>query len=428
MNGALCDAVLEAKGSAAVLRSLEDSNLLVVALDRRREWYRYHHLFRELLRAELERREPDLIAELHLRAATWFDENGAPEMALEHAQLGGDVDRATELILHLAQPTWASGRLDTVLQWMDWVEDQGLIQRSPGVAVHGALIYALVGRPIDAERWVTAVERVSAEGVLDDGSTMESYYAYLRSVLGRDGIDGMRRDAAIASEGLSPASPYRPTMMHAEGACLLLEGDPGAADPVFAHAFDAAMQMGALPFAATILAERATIAIDRDDWNEAGTFSDDAYRIVRDSGTDDYWTSALVYAVAARVALHRGDIALAREDAAPAARLRPLLTYALPVLSVQALCELAQVYIGLADTAGSREVLRQARRHPPATAESRPAPAEGGRPPRAPRHHPHGKPRRCRRSRPRSSAWCRCSRPTSRSRRSASGCTFRVTP
>jgi LuxR family maltose regulon positive regulatory protein len=141
----------------------------------------------------------------------------------------------------------------------------------------------------------------------------------------------------------------------------LLEGDPDAADPVFAHAFDAAMRMGALPFAATILAERATIAIDRDDWNEAGAFSDHAYQMVRESGTDDYWTSALVYAVAARVALHRGDITVAREDAARAARLRPLLTYALPVLSVQALCELAQVYIGLADTAGSREVLRQAR-------------------------------------------------------------------
>jgi LuxR family maltose regulon positive regulatory protein len=69
MSGPLCDAVLDTRGSGGVLASLEDSNLLVVPLDRRRDWYRYHHLFHELLQAELERREPDLVESLHARAA-----------------------------------------------------------------------------------------------------------------------------------------------------------------------------------------------------------------------------------------------------------------------------------------------------------------------------------------------------------------------
>ena len=93
MCGPMCDAVLEAEGSADILRSLEDSNLLLVALDRKREWYRYHHLFRELLHAELERREPELVGPLHLRAATWSDAQGYRELALEHAQRGGDTER-----------------------------------------------------------------------------------------------------------------------------------------------------------------------------------------------------------------------------------------------------------------------------------------------------------------------------------------------
>jgi LuxR family maltose regulon positive regulatory protein len=76
--GPLCDAVLDTKGSGQVLASLEDSNLLVVPLDRRREWYRYHQLFRELLLADLRRREPELVSVLHARAAAWHEANGLP--------------------------------------------------------------------------------------------------------------------------------------------------------------------------------------------------------------------------------------------------------------------------------------------------------------------------------------------------------------
>ena len=71
LTGPLCDHVLDSEGSAAVLASLEHSHLLVVALDRQREWFRYHNLFRDMLRAELKRREPDLVPELHRRASAW---------------------------------------------------------------------------------------------------------------------------------------------------------------------------------------------------------------------------------------------------------------------------------------------------------------------------------------------------------------------
>jgi LuxR family maltose regulon positive regulatory protein len=72
MCGPLCDAVLDTTGSNAVLASLEESNLLLVPLDRQRRWYRYHHLFQELLTAELNRREPKLVPQLHTRAAGWW--------------------------------------------------------------------------------------------------------------------------------------------------------------------------------------------------------------------------------------------------------------------------------------------------------------------------------------------------------------------
>jgi LuxR family transcriptional regulator, maltose regulon positive regulatory protein len=359
MCGPLCDSVLGASGSAAVLESLERSNLLLVALDRRAEWYRYHHLLRDLLRAELRRREPEAVPRLHLGAAAWYEANGLPELAIEHAQEGGDSDRVARLVLAVMQPVWASGRVDTVLRWMEWFERRNLISQYPAVAVHGALIFALLGRPIEAERWAAAAERAAPTGTLPDGSTMESYLAYLRALLCRNGVQEMRRDAQIGWDGLSPLSPYRATMLHTEGVSYLLEGDLDRADPILAHAFDAATHVGALPFAPVVLAERCIVAVGRDDWPAAETLAERALASLRDGEFDDYWTSALVYAWAARAAIHRGDVAQAREHVIRAARLRPLLTYALPVVSVQALLELARAYIALTDPDGARAVLRQ---------------------------------------------------------------------
>ena len=73
LSGSLCDAVLEGTGSQAVLRELEAGSLFVAPLDGRREWYRYHALFREFLLGELQRSEPEIISKLHLRAADWYE-------------------------------------------------------------------------------------------------------------------------------------------------------------------------------------------------------------------------------------------------------------------------------------------------------------------------------------------------------------------
>jgi LuxR family transcriptional regulator, maltose regulon positive regulatory protein len=136
--GPLCDAVLDTRGSGRVLAELEASNLLLVPLDRRREWYRYHHLFRQLLLSELERREPELLAELHTRAAVWCEANGMAEVAIDHARAAGDDDRVARLVATLAQPAYAAGRADTARRWLQWFEDQGLVERYPPVAVLGA--------------------------------------------------------------------------------------------------------------------------------------------------------------------------------------------------------------------------------------------------------------------------------------------------
>jgi LuxR family transcriptional regulator, maltose regulon positive regulatory protein len=361
MSGPLCDAVLDTTGSSDVLAWLEESNLLLVPLDRQRRWYRYHHLFQELLRAELHRREPELVPALHGRAASWCEANGLPETAIDHAQAAGDPDRVARLVWQLALPAYGAGRADTTRRWFGWFEDQGLLGHYPPVAVLGAWLQALVGEPVAAERWADAAEQGPVAGTLPDGSPVLSYRALLRALLCRNGLDRMRADTQAALDELGPASQWRPTAVLLEGICYVLAGQADRADVVLAHAAEVATEAGALPAAAIALAERSVVAMHQQDWNQAATLAEQSQGVVRAGELGGYVASALAYAVAARVAVHEGDLPCAQEQLARATRLRPLLTYALPYLAVQTLVELGRVCLALDDVAGARVVLRQAR-------------------------------------------------------------------
>jgi len=176
----------------------------------------------------------------------------------------------------------------------------------------------------------------------------------------RDGIEAMGRDAETALEGLSPTSPHRSAMLHTLGAAHLLRDDLDTADHYFALAIDEATSAGTLPFLPLLLTERGMIATAREAWTEVDSFVRDAQAILMDRQFDEYWTSALPYAWCSGVVARRGDALHARDFATRAARLRPLLTYALPVVSVQALVELARAYLALADHGGATAVLEQA--------------------------------------------------------------------
>jgi LuxR family transcriptional regulator, maltose regulon positive regulatory protein len=361
MSGPLCDAVLDTKGSGQVLESLEDSNLLVVPLDRHREWYRYRHLFRDLLRAELERREPQLVSELHARAAVWCEANGLEETAIDHAQAAGDADRVARLVWDAAPRAYAAGRRDTAIWWYDWFEEQGLIGHYPLIAIQGAWRHALLGQPAGAERWTAAAERASASAAPAEAKWVEPLLALLHAGLCRDGVEQMRADARRARERMGPGDTVRGPALHLEGASYLLVGETDHADRLLAEAVEVATQDREMNAASYALAQRGVIAIQRQDWPLAEALATQALTVVRDGHLDDYVTSPLVYAVAARVALHRGEAPAARQHLARAARLRPLLTHSLPTYAVLALLELARAYLALNDAAGARAVLGQAR-------------------------------------------------------------------
>ena len=291
MSGELCDAVLEGTGSATLLRSLADSNLFVVPLDRTGEWYRYHHLFRELLRSELERAEPDLVPRLLARAADWCEANGQPEAAIGYAQDAGDVDRAARLVVLCGLPVYQSGRAATAERWLGWLESHGALEQNAALAVLGALLATVWGRPAEADRWADAAASGSYEGALPDGSgSIDAWLALLRAQRCRGGAVRMRADAELAVRTLARGSPFWPHALGLVAISRWLTGDGDEADGLFSDVVEAALELPDADVATVALGERAALALARGAWVQGEEHADVGapdHRAVRDRGPPD---------------------------------------------------------------------------------------------------------------------------------------------
>src|ERR1700757_3816707 len=162
LSGPLCDAVTGQDGGKAKLTALERGNLFLVPLDDRRQWYRYHQLFADVLQARLLDEQPDDVPELHRRASRWHEQNGEPSEAIRHALAAGDFGRAADLI-ELAIPAMRRSRQEAaVLGWLERLPDEVVRVRPVlSVGLAGALLAGgqfedVEARLLDAERWLDA--------------------------------------------------------------------------------------------------------------------------------------------------------------------------------------------------------------------------------------------------------------------------------
>src|ERR1700759_3021956 len=270
MSGALCDAVLDLPGSAGTLAHLARSNVLLVPLDRRGQWYRYHHLFRDMLLAELERLEPGLIPVLRRRAAEWCLRNDQPEEALEYSIAAGDVDRVARLMQRLAPRVDRQGRYATLQRWYRWLDDRDGIAGHPLVAVWAAFIAVNMGRAPGAERWADVIDRgQSQDAARADDPVAEGWAAALRAALCRRGVEQMRADADEAAHKLAAAGIPAPVAQLCQGVARLLSGDPDGGDVYLEEAVSVAEEVNAHEVLAMALRQRSLLAVARGDWNQA---------------------------------------------------------------------------------------------------------------------------------------------------------------
>jgi LuxR family transcriptional regulator, maltose regulon positive regulatory protein len=360
MCGPLCDAVLGLDGGVAALAELARSNLLLVPLDHQEQWYRYHHLFRDMLLAELDRAEPGLIPLLGRRAADWCLDNGLAKEALEYSIAAGDVDTAARLVEEHWLQALFQGRDATLRRWIQWLDDRGGVEQHPMVAAAALLSSTVFGRPADADRWARWVERwQSQDGAQPDDPAIKAWAALLRAYLCRNGIEQMRADADEAARLFAAAQGFMiPLSALLQGIARVLSGDLDGGDAYFKGSV-AAGEIVSGPHHAVALAERSLLAMARGEWGEAEVLAGQAGTVLRQAGIDESIATPLVCAVQARAALHRGDNEAARQQARSAQRVRPWLSYAVPYLAMQARIELTRVDLVLADLVGARTLMRE---------------------------------------------------------------------
>ncbi|OMC51547.1 helix-turn-helix transcriptional regulator [Mycobacterium sp. IS-836] len=268
LSGALCDAMLETSGSASVLEKIERENLFVVPLDTSRHWYRYHQLFGELLRTELRRTDPDLIADLHRRAATWFEAEGLIDEAVRHLVAGGDIARSADLIAADWVDEFNGGGASTVSGYLDLLPEETVLQ-DPRLSVARAWIALSVGQLDEAAEWIEAVETRSAADTADDGA-IRAQVIVLRAVhsFKTAGVAAALETAHRAiTLDLGDAPLGRPSAYCIYGSALYFSGSTDEAQAAFRRAVQLAAKAGdrrtridALGYLALISAEQGHIA------------------------------------------------------------------------------------------------------------------------------------------------------------------------
>lgn len=359
LSGPLCEAVLGSSAAAIQLRRIEAHGLFLTPIDRRRQWYRYHGLFREFLLGELHRTEPDIVMTLHQRAADWYESNGALMPAVEHLLLTSDRDRTVRLVTKLARQAYQAGHVSTLQRWYRAIGDEN-IERYPPLAVHACLTSVIAGDTPGAMRWAAAVDGASFDPVPADGAaSFDSSRAMLRAFMCAAGPEQMVADAAFAVAQEPAWSPYRDTALSLLAEAYLLTGRLDEARGLFAEASAAAVTMSNFDTTVICEARLAWLAMDRGEWAEAADRLGMALATIEERRMDDFVFTIPAFAGAARLSVHRGDLDEAHRQLTRAMRARPSATYLLPCHAVGLRLQLAKVYLAIADPGTVHQLLRE---------------------------------------------------------------------
>ena len=336
-------------------------------------------------------------------------------------------DRCVQLVTQLILPTYQAGQLVTVQRWLSAL-GRAAVEEYPPLAVLAGWIAVLSGQVAEAQRWAAFVDTASFDLLPVDGTaSFDSARAMLRALMCAAGPEQMAADASLAAGQEPPWSPWRALALIECAEAQLLLGDRQRAAALFEETGAVASALGNVGAVALSRSELALLAMDHRRWAEAGEHVKHALAAVDESQLHDYAMSGLAFAAAARLAVHQGDQKEAARQLAQAMRARPSCTYAIPYLAVRVRLQLAKVYAALAHQPTARHLLREIDDillHRPAlgTLVDEVAEFRWTLTPSAHQTIAGGRP-----SAPRNFGFSPTCRPTSRSARSANGCSCLAT-
>lgn len=251
--GPLCDAVCSVGTAPAArgqetLEHLERVNLFIVPLDDERRWYRYHHLFADLLRQRLHQQEPECVAKLHIRASQWYEDNKLAIEAFNHAATAHDVERTVRLIGGDRIPLHLRGAVTAVLNWLESLPN-GVLDARPWLWWRYASLLLISGQTTGVEEKLQSAETAIAETAVQDTETRDllGLIAAARATLAltRYDVEGMIAQSCRALECLGPDSlTSRASANWTLGYGYFLRGERAAARQAFDEAVSISQEAG----------------------------------------------------------------------------------------------------------------------------------------------------------------------------------------
>jgi len=270
LSAPLCHAVTRRDDVHAVLLHLASDNVFITPEDDAGRQYRYHQLFADFLRAELERREPDSVAALCRRAGAWYLEQGDVPQAVLYLLRAGDQARSADIVSDAWTGYWERGQSETVQRMLGSFSDEQVKAHVP-LALTAGWVYSALGDRDKARRWTAIACRVAVDDSPspDGASSLRSSQALLRAAIAPDGVAGMRADAELAArlEDRAGSNWHAEAQFHLGCALWLTGVDARAERHLLVAAREGAAVNSAVELAA--LGFLGLVFCDRGEWQQA---------------------------------------------------------------------------------------------------------------------------------------------------------------
>jgi len=225
--GPLCDAVTGGTDGQEMLESLEHANLFITPLDAESKWYRYHHMFAEVLQARLNQIQPDQVSELHRRAGDWYAQNGLMDEAVHHAIASADFETAARLIEAVAGNMLLKGSSSSLIHWLNAIPDD-VIRARPHLCIAQSWIFLWGSTPHlpSAIEWMEFASQIILNNKSADRNTigeLSALQAWIAAI--QWDIPTSRWHSQHALDYLPDESPWRGVMVYGLGTALYYNGD-----------------------------------------------------------------------------------------------------------------------------------------------------------------------------------------------------------
>ena len=329
MSAPLCNAVLSRSDSQLVLEALDKNNMFVIPLDNERNWYRYHHLFAELLNQRLQHRDEDAINELHNKACDWFEHNNLNELAIGHALEIKNYPKCIKLLGKVVADMWQNGMHDAILKYGEMLPDE-MIKTNPEFCLYYSWILISAGQVQKAEPFLVSAE-IKVKEIIQENNITKDILQHHRKLLGKISVafaylnsyeehSGKMFDyCKTAMENLSDDDPlWYSWAWFSYGIAHFSNGNLLESSTDFNNAFDYSKKSGNIYLISTIAIRMAENEQQLGNYKSAFKKCSDLLSIMKDKGYSEIvkaeWSYAALFLIMGITEFMWADIDRANEN------------------------------------------------------------------------------------------------------------------